>query len=150
MRWSLSVDHNWKICQVLARLAVLSKSLTGDQFAAELNDIISTTIQVRKHQIMAIMRDGASVNGAAMRVFRDLYPSFIDITCFVHTIDRVGVYLGAVNTRSVHEMVGSAPRSNFCSQALLKAMHWCQYENIFANKMVDQLGAKAVCYDRLC
>ena len=86
------VDHNWKIRQVLAWLAVLSKSLTGDQLIAELNNVISTTLQVRKYQIMAIMRDGASVNGAAMRVFRDLYPSFIDITCFARTIDRVGVY----------------------------------------------------------
>ena len=83
----LYVDHNWKIRQVLARLAVLSKSLTGDQLVAELNDVISTTLQVRKHQIMAIMRDGASVNGAAMRVFRALYLSLIDITCFAHTID---------------------------------------------------------------
>ena len=49
------VDHNWKIRQVLARLAVLSKSLTGDQAAAKLNDVISTTLQVRKHQIMAII-----------------------------------------------------------------------------------------------
>ena len=66
------VDHNWKIRQVLARLAVLSKSLTGDQLIAELNDVISTTLQVRKHQIMAIIRDGTSVNGAAMRVLRAL------------------------------------------------------------------------------
>ena len=71
---------------------MLSKSLTGDQLAAELNAVISTTLQVRKHQLMAIMRDGASVNGTAMRVFRALYPSFIDITCFAHTIDQVGVY----------------------------------------------------------
>ena len=41
---------------------------------------------------MAIMRDGASVSGTAMRVFRALYPSFIDIMCFAHTIDLVGVY----------------------------------------------------------
>ena len=136
----MSVDHNWKICQVLARLAVLSKSLTGDQLAAELNDIISTTLQVRKHQIMAIMRDGASVNGAAMRVFRALYPSFIDITCFAHTIDRVGVYfeLSTLNWFM------------FCSQALLEATHWHQYENIVANKEVDQVGDNAVCYDPLC
>ena len=83
----MSVDHNWKICQVLARLAVIS-NLSSDQLAAELNDIISTTLQMRKHQIMAIMIDGDSVNGAAMRVFGALYPIFIDlITCFAHNID---------------------------------------------------------------
>ena len=53
----------------------------------------STHSQVSERgSLMAIMRDGASVSGTAMRVFRALYPSFIDITCFAHTIDRVGVY----------------------------------------------------------
>ena len=32
--------HNWKIRKVLTRLVVLSKSLNGDQLAAELNDVI--------------------------------------------------------------------------------------------------------------
>ena len=89
---------------------------------------------------MAIMRGGASVNGAAMRVFRALYPSFIDITCFAHTIDRVGVYfeLSTLNWFM------------FCSQALLEATHWHQYENIVANKVMEQVGDNAVCYDPLC
>ena len=144
------VDHNWKIRQVMAQLAVPSKSLSGYQLAAELNDVISTTLQVRKHQIMAIMRDGASVNGAAMRVFSALYPSFIDITCFARTIDRVGVYFELSTLDQFMNWWVQLFARIFCSQAWLEATQWFQYENILANKVVEQVGANAVCYDPLC
>lgn len=86
------IDDKWKVQQQLVRLKVLAKSLTGNQLAAELNETISTSLQINKHRVMATMRDGASVNGAAMRLFEIIYPDFIDITCFSHTIDRVGLH----------------------------------------------------------
>ena len=36
------------------------------------------------------MRDGAAVNGAAMRIFKAVYPKVFDVTCFCHAIDLVG------------------------------------------------------------
>ena len=36
------------------------------------------------------MRDRASVNTAALRTVKVVYPKMIDIGCFSHTLDRVG------------------------------------------------------------
>ena len=66
--------------------------MTGNQVAAELNEVISTTLQINSNHVVATMRHGTSVNGAAMKIFEIIYPHLIDITCFSHTIDRVGEY----------------------------------------------------------
>ena len=36
------------------------------------------------------MRDGASVNNVALRVFKVIYPNIMDVRCFSHTLDIVG------------------------------------------------------------
>lgn len=40
--------------------------------------------------IIGGMRDGASVNGAALRQLMFFYPKLFDVVCFLHTIDNVG------------------------------------------------------------
>ena len=61
------LDSDWTVRQVLTRLKVLSKSLTGDQLAEELIEAISTILQIdRSSHFTATMRDGASVNGAGI------------------------------------------------------------------------------------
>ncbi len=86
------VDNDWKVRQVLARLKVLSRSLTGDQLAGELIEAISTCLQIGRPNLLAAMRDGASVNSAGIRVVKAVYPCLLDVTCFSHTIDRVGTH----------------------------------------------------------
>ena len=40
--------------------------------------------------LLAVMRDRASVNSVAVRTLKVLYPDILDIGCFSHTIDHVG------------------------------------------------------------
>ena len=87
------LDSDWTVRQVLTRLKVLSKSLTGDQLAGELVEAISTALQIDRSHLTATMRDGASVNGAGIRVLKAVYPTILDVTCFAHTIDLVGTKL---------------------------------------------------------
>ena len=82
-----SLDSDWTVRQVLTW--VLSKSLTGDQLAGELIEAISTTLQIDRSHLTATMRDGASVNGAGIRVLKAVYPTILDVTRFAHTIDLV-------------------------------------------------------------
>ena len=40
--------------------------------------------------VIAAVRDGASVNGAALRQLMFFYQKLFDVVCFSHTIDNVG------------------------------------------------------------
>ena len=83
-------DNEWSPKQVLVRLKALAKSLTGEQLAGELIDVLATQLQVPRAHVIAAMRDGASVNGCALRAVKALYPKMFEVTCFSHTIDLVG------------------------------------------------------------
>lgn len=83
-------DDEWSPKQVLVRLKVLAKSLTGEQLAGELIHVLSTSLQVQQANLVATMRDGASVNGCALKVVRAIYPTALDVTCFSHAIDLTG------------------------------------------------------------
>lgn len=83
-------DDEWSPKQVLVRFKALSKSLTGEQLAGELIDVLATQLQVQRSHVIAAVRDGAAVNGCALRVVKALYPKLLEVTCFSHTIDLVG------------------------------------------------------------
>ena len=40
--------------------------------------------------LLAAMKDGASVNQAALQQVRFFFPQLLDVACFSHTIDNVG------------------------------------------------------------
>lgn len=40
--------------------------------------------------IIGAMRDGAAVNGAALRQLKFFYADLLDVVCFSHTLDNVG------------------------------------------------------------
>ena len=82
-------DSEWTVRQLLGRLAVVSKSLTGDQLARELIETLATSLQIERRHVVETMRDGASVNGAGVRILKAVYPQILNVTCFAHTIDRV-------------------------------------------------------------
>lgn len=84
------VSDAWEIEQRLVRVQLLSKSLTGEEIARELIHVLSSTYNISPNQLLAAMRDRASVNGVAMRTVKVVYPNAFDIGCFSHTIDRVG------------------------------------------------------------
>ena len=75
---------------MLVRLKALAKSLTGEQLAGELIDVLATQLQVPRAHVISAMRDGASVNGCALRALKALSPKMFEVMCFSHTIDLVG------------------------------------------------------------
>ena len=79
-----------KIHQRLVRMQLLAKSLTGEEVARELLSVLSTEYGVVSSNLLAVMRDRASVNSVAVRTLKVLYPNILDIGCFSHTIDHVG------------------------------------------------------------
>lgn len=91
------VTDDWSIEQRLIRLKVLSKSLVGDELAREIIDVLSITYGIRSSSVIAIAKDGASVNGAAMRTISVVYPDLVNITCFSHMLNRVGEHFVTPN-----------------------------------------------------
>lgn len=80
----------WEIQQRLVRLEFLTKSMSGEEVARELINILSVMLGVESRLLLAAMRDRASVNNAAMRVVSIVYPNVLDVGCFSHTLDIVG------------------------------------------------------------
>lgn len=84
------VDENWVIQQRLVRIDVVAKSVTAVQLSRVLMECLFTRLQLRGQQILAIVRDGVSVNGAAINNMRPFLPNALDVVCFSHTLDNVG------------------------------------------------------------
>ena len=82
--------HEWNIKQRLVRLEFIQKSVTGEELARELISNLSVILGIESSNLIAMMHDRASVNGAAIRIVRVVYPSIIDIGCVSHTLDLVG------------------------------------------------------------
>ena len=83
-------DNEWSPKQVLVRLKALAEILPGEQRAGELIDVLATQLQVPRAHVIAAMRDGASVNGCALRAVKALYPVMFEVSSFSHTINLVG------------------------------------------------------------
>ena len=81
---------DWNIHQRLVRLKFLMKSMCGEELARELISVLSVTLGVESHRLLVAMRDGASVNTAAMRIVAVMYPKLLDLRCISHTLDIVG------------------------------------------------------------
>lgn len=75
--------NNWKINQ---RLEFLMRSMSGEELARELISVLSVTLGVESHRLLVAMRDGASVNTAAMRIVSVMYPKLLDLRCISHTL----------------------------------------------------------------
>ena len=83
------VSDSWILEQRLFRIQLLSKSMTGEEIARELINVLSVTYTIGSDQLIAAVRDRAAVNNVAMRTLA-VYPKLLDVGCFSHTIDRVG------------------------------------------------------------
>lgn len=80
----------WTIKQKLVCLSMLAKSLCGEEAAREILTILSTDLGISSSQLIATIRDCASVNNMAVRTLTIMYPLAIDIGCFSHTLSHVG------------------------------------------------------------
>ena len=84
------VGEEWVLEQRLICMQMLSESMAGEEIARELISILSVTYGVQSDQLLAAMRDRASVNNLAMQTVRVIYTSLVDIDCFSHTLDHIG------------------------------------------------------------
>ena len=81
---------DWTIQQRLVRLEFLTKSTNGEEVAREFISVLSVTLGVESHRLLAVMRDRASVNNAAMRFVTVMYPKLLDTGCLSHMLNLVG------------------------------------------------------------
>lgn len=83
------IDDDFKIQQRLVRMMFLMKSLTAEETARELINVLSVSFTIQPHLLLAAMRDGASVNHVAMCTVSIVYPHVLDIGCVSHTLDLI-------------------------------------------------------------
>ena len=83
------VQENFQPTQRLIRLDILAKALKGEELAQRLMSCLAVDYHFGPTAIIGGMRDGASVNGAALRQLMFFYPKLFDVVCFSHTIDDV-------------------------------------------------------------
>jgi hypothetical protein len=84
------IDDEWVVFQKVAQLLLLSKSMTGEEVARLLVEVLSTKLGVLNKNVVAAMRDRASINSVAMCTLKVLYNRVFDVGCFSHTLDHVG------------------------------------------------------------
>ena len=87
------IDDNWSIIQRLVRIDACSKSVNADELAQVLNQCLSVDYGVETNSLLAAMRDGASVNQAALDRISFIFPKMLNVVCFSHTLDNVGNHL---------------------------------------------------------
>ena len=90
--------HEWSVCQHLVHVSFLQKSLNSEELARQIISVLSATLGVDSDKLVAVMRDGASVNTAAIRFISVMYSVIVDIRCLSHTlhVDLVGEKFRAV------------------------------------------------------
>ena len=87
------VDNGWNIIQRLLRIDVHSESVNANKLAEVLNQCLSVDYGVRANSLLAAMRDGASVNQAALDRIAFIFPKMLNVVCFSHTLNNVGNHL---------------------------------------------------------
>lgn len=98
------VEKDFSVHQVLARLQLAAKSLSGQQVAHILLYTLSNIYRVEPSHLIAAMRDRASVNDVGIRSILPLYDQMLDVSCFSHTLDHVG---GKVESEELDAFVSS-------------------------------------------
>ena len=87
------VDEQFNIKQLVVKLKLLAKSLTGEELAHELIVCLSTELGIAPNLLLACMHDRASASNVAMHTMKIIYPKMFDVGCFSHTIDHVGEHM---------------------------------------------------------
>ena len=86
------IDKDWNIRQRLLKLEVLAKSMNAEQLAQRLIQCLAVEYGIQPNQLLAAMRDGASINEAGLRQVMFFFPNILNVICFSHTSDNVGKY----------------------------------------------------------
>ena len=66
-------------------MQLLVKSMTGEEIARELVNVISVDYDISVNQLLAAMHNRASANTVAMTM-KVLYSNLFDVGCYSHTL----------------------------------------------------------------
>lgn len=77
------VRNNWTIQQRLVRLIFLTKSRSGEELARELIIVLSVRRSVESYQLLTVMRDRATVNGAELNIVKIMHPNALMLVVLV-------------------------------------------------------------------
>ena len=127
----------WSIKQKLVRLSMLAKSLSGEEIAREILTVLSTQLGIPSGNLLAIMRDRASVNNVAV------YPSAIDIGCFSHTLSHVGEKFKVPTLAKFMKHWERITKHSHKARLLWLEITGRGTLNIQSNKMVEPMGMSA-------
>lgn len=89
------VDSDWQIQQRLVRLQLLTKSMTGEETAQELINVLSVHYSITSDHLLGALQDRATVNNVTLRTLKVVYPNILDVGRFSHTLDLVGEKVNA-------------------------------------------------------
>ena len=78
---------DWEIVQRLVRVQLLVKSMTGEEIARELVNVLSVEYGIGVSRLLATMHDRASANTTTLKV---LFSNLFDVGCYSHSLDHVG------------------------------------------------------------
>ena len=70
------------MCQTLVKLQLLAKPMNGVEVAREVLSVLSIELGIQSSDLLAGIRDRASVNNVAMRLISVMYPTVLDVGCF--------------------------------------------------------------------
>ncbi len=73
---------NWEIKQRLIHTQTFVKSTTGEELAREVLGVLCRDYKLSTEQVLAGMRDCASMNGVAVQHIKIMFPDLLDIGCF--------------------------------------------------------------------
>jgi len=76
------ISHSSTVEHRLVRIQLLAKSLTGEEIARELINVLSTSLGITSQFVIATMRDCASVNNIAIRTMKIIHQNSLDIGFF--------------------------------------------------------------------
>ena len=129
------------IRQRLARMNVLSKSVTGEELCQQLITTLAVQLSVAPSNLLATMRDGAAVNGAAVRLLKaSIYTECQDIICFSHTIDNAGKKFDTPDLDDFFQLWSSLFSHSCAAKVEMESSHWADHEDLLAHSVVESLG----------
>jgi len=71
-------------------LQLLAKPINGEEVVRDILSVLSTELGIQSSDLLAGIRDRASVNNVAMHLISVMYPTVLDVGCFSYTLNNVG------------------------------------------------------------
>ena len=132
-----SMTDDWQIQHRLVRLLMLAESLSGEEVAREVIQVLQVDYKVGARALLGCMRDRASVNNVAMVTVKVIFPEVFDVGCFSHTMNHVG---DLFHCPILNVLMDNALLPQSQSTPCLVCSNWEKCQILLQNKVVESLG----------